>query len=233
MTKSEVPGKILVASLWFLAHDVGGSVRVRKKGSKRLLSTVESVFEGCSRKRRKMNQVRFEGGIYRGVELKDDDFVFQLSVKRPGAKEPEEQKRVDAKATKDDNAKVPEHLWNDKIAEKLMLTWKRTRRKELDGVRKHSRNMTQHFKPPLIFKRAVNRLRFRWVLKRIQKACLHYWRKKVQLDFQKWYRKIGCHHDDADQVLADEDAAVERAQARSFLVGLGQRLFNFLLEMAS
>ena len=42
-----------------------------------------------------------------------------------------EDDHVDAKATKADNAKVPEHLWNDRIAEKLVLTWKRARRKEL------------------------------------------------------------------------------------------------------
>ena len=97
-----------------------------------------------------------------------------------------------------------------------MLTWKRTRIKELGGVRKHSRNMTRPFKPPLTFKKAVDRLRFRWALKRIRKACLHYWKKKVQRDFQKWYRNIGCLHEKSNQVLADGLAAVERAKGASW-----------------
>ena len=56
-------------------------------------------------------------------------FVSQSNLE----KEEAEDDHVDAKATKADNAKVPEHLWNDRIAKKLMLTWKKTRRKELGG----------------------------------------------------------------------------------------------------
>ena len=153
-----------------------------------------------------------------GIDLENDDFEFQSAFLAQAEEEivEVEDDHVDDKATKADNAKVPEHLWNDRIAEKLMLTWKRTRRKELGGVRKHCRNMTRPFKPPLIFKRAVDRLRFRWALKRIRKACLHYWKKKVRRDFQKWYRKVGCHHEEATHVFADGLAAVERAQGASW-----------------
>ena len=118
-----------------------------------------------------------------GSENEKDDIECLYLSKMAEAKEPEEQEYVDAKATKANNAKVPEHLWNNRIAEKLMLTWKQTRRKELGRFRKHSRNMNLPFKPPLNFKRAGDRLQFRWALKRIQKACLHYWKKKVHLDF--------------------------------------------------
>ena len=81
-----------------------------------------------------------------GSENEKDNIEFLYPLKIAEAKEPEEQEHVDAKATKADNAKVPEHLWNDRIAEKLMLTWKRARRNELEGVRKHSRNMIQMVK---------------------------------------------------------------------------------------
>ena len=131
-------------------------------------------------------------------------------------KEEAEDDYVDAKATKSDNAKVPEHLWNYRITEKLMLTWKRTRRKELGGVRKHSRNTTRPFKPPLNFKKACDRLRFRWALKRIRKACLNYWKSKVRLDFKIWFSAEGCKHKDADQVLVDGEAAVDRAQGATW-----------------
>ena len=34
--------------------------------------------------------------------------------------------------------------------------------------------------------------------------------------FQKWYRNVGCHHEEATQVLADGRAAVKRAQTASW-----------------
>ena len=58
---------------------------------------------------------------------------FLYPLKTAEANEPEAEEHVDAKATKADNAKVPEHLSNDRIAAKLVLTWKRARTKEYGG----------------------------------------------------------------------------------------------------
>ena len=107
LTKSEVPGKILVASLWYLTHNIGCSGEISCKSSKRLLSTSESLLEGNSRKRRKTNQVSVEERTYCGVELEDADCEFDFPSSKSRAKEPEEQGQGDDKATKTDNAKVP------------------------------------------------------------------------------------------------------------------------------
>ena len=126
------------------------------------------INKGPKRKRM-AKQASVNTETYLDVDLEEDDFVLKLAFVGQAKEEryEVEDDHVDAKATKAGNAKVPEHLWNDRIAEKLMLTCKRTRRKELGGVCKHSTNMTRPFKLPLIFKRAVDQLRFRWALKRI------------------------------------------------------------------
>ena len=61
-------------------------------------------------------------GIDLGFELEKDDVKFQESGDRVKEKEVREAEHVNVKATKADNPKVPEYLWNDEIAKKIMLT---------------------------------------------------------------------------------------------------------------
>ena len=46
-----------------------------------------------------------------GSENEKEDIEFLYPLKIAEAREPEEQEHVDAKATKSNNAKVPEHLY--------------------------------------------------------------------------------------------------------------------------
>ena len=90
-------------------------------------------------KRRKWaNQATVNNETYFSFEVEEDDFEFQSPLSASQEEVSEEDEHVDAKATKADDTKVPDHLWNDRIAEQLMLTWKRERRKELGGFRKQS-----------------------------------------------------------------------------------------------
>ena len=54
--------------------------------------------------------------------MEKDDVEFQDSGDRVKEKELREADHIDVKATKADDAKVPECLWNGMIPEKLMLT---------------------------------------------------------------------------------------------------------------
>ena len=79
--------------------------------------------------------------VYEGVDLEADDVEFVEVDERMNT--------VSEKATKSDDTAVPKHLWNDRIAEKLMLTWKCDKRKHQGTNRKQVRNrLFVAHKPP-------------------------------------------------------------------------------------
>ena len=117
---------------------------------------------------------------YEGVDLEGDDVEFADVDERTNT--------VSEKATKPDDVVVSEHLWNDRIAEKLMLTWKRDKRKH-QGT---NRLFVAH-NPPLTFKKVKDCNKFRWALGRIRSFCLQYWKRKVTRDFDQWFHEIGIH----------------------------------------
>ena len=132
LTKSEVPGKILVASLWYLTHEEREHDLAKLVSRRRAPSACE--FGSMPSPKRKKRELQTKNNKnYLGIDLEEDDLELQPTFvsQAKAEKEEVEDEYVDAKATKADNAKVPEHLWNDRIAEKLVLTWKRARRKEL------------------------------------------------------------------------------------------------------
>ena len=124
MTKFKVPGKILVASLWYLTYDARKLADVQLSLGKRTRS--DSCF-GNNRmpKRRKWAvQATVNNETYFGFEVEEDDFEFQSPLRTSDEEDLEEDEHVDAKAMKADDAKDSEHLWNDRITEKLKLIWK-------------------------------------------------------------------------------------------------------------
>ena len=200
-----VPGKVLVACLWFLSDQ---SSTARKK---RDFEQVEK-FASAPLKIRKISEE--EDGQYEGIKLDPVEPDMDLAGYQHTQEEPGE--AASDKATKADNASVPEHLWNDRIAEQLMLTWKRESRKEI-GTHKQKRNRRgKRPLPPLVFKKAHDKLRFKWALTRIRVFALKYWKKKVKRDFQDWFSLLGKETENREQTLADGLAACNRANQASW-----------------
>ena len=105
-----------------------------------------------------------------------------------------------AKAVKADNLKVPVHLWNDWIAQKLMRYWeekgltsKRWKLKEKENCKKFD-----HFCDVL------------W------KGILKFQKNKVKKDFWKWYKEKGRYHKDPEAILLAGEEAICRAEGCSW-----------------
>ena len=201
-----VPGKVLVACLWFLSDQAAISNR-----RKRDIEQVEKIASSPLKIRRIQEE---ENGQYEGIQLDLSEPEIACARYRHGN---EELKVGESdKATKADDARVPEYLWNDQIAEQLMLTWKRKSRKEI-GSHKQKRNRgRKRPPPPLIFKRAADRLRFKWALSRIRGFALKYWKRKVKRDFQVWFSLLDKEMKDKEQILSDGLAACTRAGQSSW-----------------
>jgi len=142
--------------------------------------------------------------LFEDVDLEADDVEF-LDID-------EIMNTVLAKTTNADDAAVPKHLWNDRIAENLMLTWKRdmSNRKQVQN-----RIFVAH-NPPVTFKKEKDRDKFKWAMRRIRSFCLRYWKKKVIRDFDKWFEEVGKLHEDSNQVFLDGQAACMRANGASW-----------------
>ena len=82
-----------------------------------------------------------------------------------------------AKAVKADDSKVPVHLWNDRVVEKLQEEW--------DGTGK---GFLMHLD---LSKGAEDREKFDDFLDLLRGATLSYWKRKVKRDFEVWYEKEG------------------------------------------
>ena len=204
LTNSEIPGKVFTACLWFLS-DQSGSKREKRKGQDINNLTAAPV---------KMRRIQEEYGlVYEGVDLEP----IEQETKEGGYQldKDESEDEVTDKATKADDAAVPEHLWNDRIAEQLMLTWKRESRKEI-GSYKQKRNRGKRTPPPLTFKRAPDKLRFKWALRRIRRFALNYWKKKVKRDFERWFSLIEEGVKNKEEILIDGQAACKRAAQASW-----------------
>ena len=94
LTKFEVPGKVLVASIWFLssvAEDCYQSSESKRKP--------DSVDVDRSSKRVKISKLPTEKVVYEGVDLEVDDVEFVDVDERMNT--------VSEKATKADDAAVP------------------------------------------------------------------------------------------------------------------------------
>ena len=202
LAASELPGKVFTASIWFLAPP-------QKENKKR--ESEESICEGPPLKIRKIQDPKESS--YQGVELDSMDPEIDFA----GYHEDDVQEGVADKATKADDAAVPEYLWNDRIEDKLTQSWKKVGRKETGPQRKQKRNRVgKKTPPPLVFEKAHDKLRFKWALKRIRLFALKYWKVKVKRDFTNWYKLMDSDSKVRGDILADGLAACNRAWQASW-----------------
>ena len=79
-----------------------------------------------------------------------------------------------AKAVNADDSKVPVHLWNDRVVEKLEEEWDST------GI-----GSLKHLD---LTKGSEGRKKFDAFLDLLRGASLRYWKWKVKKDFDNWYK---------------------------------------------
>ena len=225
LTKNVIPGKVYYAAMYFLSSydDLkSNSARSRKRdatsmgaeeyphysGGKRMKNNgpryhsadcfVHDVgdFDGEETRYQSKLEVPFQSWI-RGLELKGDDDDGGTAVEND-VKEGE----PSAKAVKSDDSKVPVHLWNDRIIEKLKDHWDSTGK----GAWRHL-TLEEGSEESETFCNLLDLLRG---------AVLDYWKRKVRRDFDAWFESTGKFHPEADEVKIDGEKAVRRAEACSF-----------------
>ena len=102
------------------------------------------------------------------VEEDDDD---DMGWEGAGSVSQKEGEPAD-KAVKADDSAVPEHLWDDCIITKLTDHWKEK------GLLKKKADLNN----------PVTRFRFCRGLRKLCRAVLKFWKRKVQTDFNEWFR---------------------------------------------
>ena len=107
-----------------------------------------------------------------------------------------------AKAVKEDDSKVPVHLWNDRIVEKLEEEW--------DSTGKSS------FKHLDLSKGSEDREEFDHFLDLLRGVTLRYWKRKIKSDFANWFKREGKYHPKWKEVELAGEKAVKRAESCSF-----------------
>ena len=214
LTVDEVPGKILGACLWFL----GGEKEPSESGN-----TLEEMKRALpvdltpSKRARTMLIPEQNQQVYEGIGPDEVGSTANLVIKGPSLApdsepgysneaEREEDRAGTAtdKATKADDAAVPVFLWNERIQRGLQKSW--------NTDTKPGAKWTH----PLDFTDKVDQFRFKWALNKIRQACLTYWKRKVKIDFEKWYHLKGESHPHAKQVWTDGQAAVAKASQASW-----------------
>jgi len=138
-----------------------------------------------------------EAAVFSGIASDREDTLIELAVDL-----------VTDKATKSDDAAVPEFLWDQRIAEGLMILWKKERRARLLAGRKESRTPF-----PLAFRRTETDWQtFRKALITIRRFFLQIWKRRVSVGFEAWFDQVGAKSSDAAEILADGRAACQQAR---------------------
>ena len=220
LTKSELPGKILVAGLEQLRI-----MNERKDwNSKRVREEVECDPNPSIGKRRIT-----EKGVCDPVcpvhaeidvetvedEYEDDDVEALLDTSAPDAWELHRNMNqvnspsiveakiglstVTDKAVKSDDASIPVHLWNDRIAVGLQSM----REKEKKAF-------------PFDFTKDDDCLRFQRGLDGLRKFGLIVWKKNVRMSFLEWYDEVGKLRREKEDIFRDGMKACAKADQCSW-----------------
>jgi hypothetical protein len=111
---------------------------------------------------------------------------------------------------KDDNAAIPVHLWNNRIA----IGLNRIQRDRPDGGRAPNQNpyfTCEGDKGMTKFTAFVGTFR-----RLLQPKMLKRWKANVQKSFKEWYESTGWHMAHATEILADGLKACEKADGASW-----------------
>lgn len=185
LVNHEIPGKVYFASVYFFTSlEQPASVETDSNRGSRDTSRKPEVVKG------KSEVVRAQPN-YEGIDLDTSDLLVEI----------DQLQGVSSKATKSDDALVPEDLWNVRIAEGLIRLWETE-----EGP----------WSQPINFQLSHDWFRFKWALKRLRRFALQIWKRLVRSDFDKWYREIGKHGLNPTQIFKDGLSACDKAERSSW-----------------
>lgn len=113
---------------------------------------------------------------------------------------PSPESTVTAKAVKSDNAAVPVHLWNDRIAVKLQDLWKEESRIE----------------PPVDFNSPADCRKFERAMDGFRVLALRRWKRNVRNSFRRWFGTLGMDHPKRESIWRDGQKACAKADQASW-----------------
>ena len=189
LTRKEIPGKVLTAASWFLKE--WNPNYIKDETSDNPISSEDNPpTEGFEPKFKKTDlsylDLQLEAKLLRYQEEREDGVV------------------------KDDDAAIPVHLWNNRIA----IGLNRIRRERLDGDR------PANDKPYFSFSDDKERTKFSGFLgtfrKLLQPKMLKRWKFNVRDSFEIWYETTGKHMLHATDILADGLKACDKADGASW-----------------
>ena len=177
-----------------LGNTTGSRCKRKCPGESELTSS-ELVSQRLTTTKRRLVEPETTG--YSGIPLDQDDVLMDLAVDL-----------VTDKATKSDDAKVPERLWDQRIAEGLMILWKKERRARLISGKR-----TRRHPFPLVFRRTkTDWVTFLKALVTIRKFFLGIWKRRISSEFETWFNQAGFKSSKSEEVLADGRAACRQAR---------------------
>lgn len=200
---SEIPGKIWVSAFTVITDWGPASARTKKRkrdgvvdlpaGKRRLTDGANAARESTSAAARmeQLTSPREECGL-------TTNLATYLDLKDPNEKVQES--TVTAKAVKADNAAVPVHLWNDKIATKLSAFWA----SEKGRI------------PPLDFSLPADCRRFEKAMDGFRILALRRWKSRVRYSFTIWLEQLPVDHPDRESIRVDGLKACAKADQSSW-----------------
>ena len=178
-----------------------GALRMNR-GSKRIRGDdpeFQSAKRNCARD---ISYVSSEDEMVEEVEERAEQLNSKSWALHHDMKEEDEEAKfstVTEKAVKSDDAAVPEHLWNDRVAVGL-----RDMRKKQDRIF------------PFDFESAKDCKRFSKGLAGFRAFALKIWKRKVRREFLQWFEAHGQHHAKCKDILRDGLRACSKADQCSW-----------------
>jgi len=219
LIEHEIPGKVIIASLYFLTtwrnttRSKRGRDAIGIKVDERMVKRVRAEPLSETTKERSESIV-----AETVVENDEQDEGEEYGMGNGEWSDPSVEHTRD-KATRSDGAAIPYHLWNDRIAAKLDDHWSSDGYKNPPETKKKDGSAGRRpvlTKPRLDFKNPFDKLKLSRLVRTLRGAASMYWKKLVKRDFQRWFTKYGAHHKEHAEIKLAGEAAVAKAAETSW-----------------
>ena len=219
LIENEVPGKVIVASMYFL------TAWRRPASGKRTRDTTASECEDRRTKRNRADPVNApieaevsEVEVSTVEEDAEQDESEEYVMENGEWSDPSKEHDQD-KATRSDGASIPYHLWNDRIASKLGEFWKSADYKNPPPTQKKDGSPGRRpatTQPKLNVDVPLDRLKLNRMLRMLRKAASKYWKHLVKKSFHDWFERVGKQHKDHEAIKVAGEASVAKAAETSW-----------------
>jgi hypothetical protein len=214
---SEIPGKVVTASMYFLTTWPTASKREREISG----GECEERTTKRSRSHPMEPSSKSQGAPVVVETVSEDDEAVADKEEENYANDWEDPsaEHIRDKATRADNAGIPYHLWNDRIAEKLEEHWKTKEYKNPAKTTKNDGSPGQppsSTKPKLNLKDPLDKLKLSRLLRGLRTAATVYWKRLVKRSFITWFEEVGRKHKDNVAIKRAGEASVAKASVTSW-----------------